>query len=76
MLVLSRHVGEEIVIGGEIRVKIVSLKGSRVRLGIEAPGHIPVLRSELVVYQPDPELAVCATAAESLEYFEHNEHLD
>ena len=59
MLVLSRRLGEEIVIGGNIRVKVVLVKGDRVRLGISAPASVPVDRSEIherraeFEYQPD-----------------------
>lgn len=47
MLVLSRKVGERILIGEEISVTVVRLAGGVVRLGIEAPPHLPVLRDEL-----------------------------
>ena len=49
MLVLSRKVGESILIGDDIVVKIVSKKNGRVRLAIEAPASTKVLRKELVV---------------------------
>jgi len=47
MLVLSRKLGETLVIGGEITVRVVEVKGNTVRLGIDAPRQVPVLRSEL-----------------------------
>lgn len=47
MLVLTRRLGEEIVIGDAIRVKIVLIKGDRVRLGVTAPDSVPVDRSEI-----------------------------
>jgi carbon storage regulator len=47
MLVLSRKRLEQIVIGSEIRITIVKLEGTQVRLGIEAPEHLMVLRAEL-----------------------------
>lgn len=47
MLVLSRKVGEEIVIDGDIRVKVVDISGSRVRLALCAPTHVPIRRNEL-----------------------------
>lgn len=47
MLVLSRKVGEEICIDGVIKVTVLGISGSRIRLGIEAPKHLPVVRSEL-----------------------------
>jgi carbon storage regulator len=47
MLVLSRRPGEEIIINGNIRVTVVSVKGDRVRIGVDAPGDIPVDRAEV-----------------------------
>lgn len=47
MLVLTRRVGEEIIIGDNIRVKIVSIKGDRIRVGIEAPESVSVDRAEI-----------------------------
>jgi carbon storage regulator len=47
MLVLSRHIGEEIVIDGEIRVMVVGVQGKTVRLGVAAPPAIPVYRKEI-----------------------------
>lgn len=47
MLVLSRKVGEELVIDGCIRVAITSIQGDRVRLGITAPPEVPVHRKEV-----------------------------
>jgi carbon storage regulator len=48
MLVLTRHVGEEIVIGGNIRVKVVAMKGRSIRVGITAPPSVSVTRLELL----------------------------
>jgi carbon storage regulator len=47
MLVLTRRQGESIVIDGEIVVTILEIRGSQIRLGIEAPKEVPVLRAEL-----------------------------
>lgn len=47
MLVLSRKVGERIRIGDSVVVTVVRVTGSGVRLGIEAPGELPVIREEL-----------------------------
>lgn len=46
MLVLSRKVNEEIVIGGEVRVKVLKVRGNRVTLGIVAPAAVSVNRPE------------------------------
>ena len=48
MLVLTRRVGEEIVIGGNIRVTVVAVKGNHVRLRITAPSSVAVARQELL----------------------------
>jgi carbon storage regulator len=48
MLVLSRRLGEEIVIGEGIRVTVLGIKGNQVRLGIVAPPDVPVNRLEVV----------------------------
>jgi len=48
MLVLSRKVGERIQLGDDITVTLVKINGNLVRLGIEAPPHMPVVRQELV----------------------------
>ena len=47
MLVLSRGQQETIVIGGDIRVTVVAVKGNKVRLGITAPDHVRVDREEV-----------------------------
>lgn len=47
MLVLSRKVGERILIGPDIAVTVVRVTGGGVRLGIEAPPELPVVREEL-----------------------------
>ena len=47
MLVLSRKVGERIWIGEDISITVVRITGGGVRLGIEAPSEMPVVREEL-----------------------------
>ncbi|MEK6235076.1 MAG: carbon storage regulator [Planctomycetales bacterium] len=47
MLVLGRKVGERVCIGGDVYVTVVSVGGSRVRLGFEAPREISIRREEL-----------------------------
>jgi carbon storage regulator len=53
MLVLTRAVGEEILISGDIRVTVLSVHGQRVRLGITAPLSVQVARQELLDQRPD-----------------------
>lgn len=49
MLVLSRRVGERIWIGENISITVVRLTNGGVRLGIEAPAELPVVREELKI---------------------------
>ncbi len=48
MLVLTRKSGEWIVIGGSITVKVLETQGNQVRIGIQAPPGVKILRQELV----------------------------
>lgn len=59
MLVLSRKAGEAIVLGGNITVYVLGVEGDRVKLGVDAPPEVLVLRSELLrnqypQEQPEP----------------------
>jgi carbon storage regulator len=49
MLILTRRVGETVMIGGEITVTVLDVKRNQVRLGIQAPKEIPVHREEVYV---------------------------
>lgn len=48
MLVLSRKLNEKIVINGDIVITVVKIDRNQVRIGIEAPGHVPVFREEIL----------------------------
>lgn len=54
MLVLSRKLGEKIVINNNIVITVVDIDRGKIRLGIEAPREVPVFRKELL---PPEELA-------------------
>ena len=47
MLVLTRKVGEKLVIGNTIRISVVSIGPGRVKLGIEAPADVTIDREEI-----------------------------
>ncbi|HVP10121.1 MAG TPA: carbon storage regulator CsrA [Phycisphaerae bacterium] len=47
MLVLSRQRDETIMIGDDIEITVVDIRGDKVRLGITAPSHVPVHRKEV-----------------------------
>jgi carbon storage regulator len=44
MLILNRKVNEAILIGEDIRITVIEIRGKQVRLGIEAPAHLSVKR--------------------------------
>lgn len=52
MLILTRRVGEALKIGDDVNVTVVGVKGNRVRLGIDAPRHVPVHRKEILDERP------------------------
>ncbi len=52
MLVLSRKLLESIQIGDDIRIVVVKVERNGVRIGIEAPGHVGIVRGELLEAQP------------------------
>ncbi len=66
MLVLTRRVGEEIVIDNDIRITVVAIKGDKVRIGIDAPPSVRVDRKEVHerrhVSEADAERYLVATA--------------
>jgi len=53
MLILTRRPGESIKIGDNVTITMLDLKGFQVRIGIDAPKDVKILRSEL---QPKPKL--------------------
>lgn len=47
MLILTRKVGEAVVVGRDVKITVLHAKGSQVRLGIDAPPSVPVHREEI-----------------------------
>ncbi len=64
MLVLSRKRLESIVIGEKVKITVLEIKGNHVRLGIEAPSEMGILRGELVVTLPSEDSEEASGAAE------------
>jgi carbon storage regulator len=63
MLVLSRKKTEEIVIGDDISIMVVEIRGDKVRIGIDAPKHIKVHRKEIwLAIQKEPNDEQCVSA--------------
>jgi carbon storage regulator len=48
VLVLTRKVNEKIAIAGGIEVTVLKIEGAQVRLGLQAPSHVRILREEIV----------------------------
>lgn len=65
MLVLSRKESQRIRLGDSIVVTIVKISGDKVRVGIEAPANVLVLRDELEVRTPSVEGAAGSAASEA-----------
>lgn len=55
MLILSRKLGETILVGNNVTLTVVSIGRGKVRLGVDAPRSVPVMRSELLG-RPAPHL--------------------
>lgn len=66
MLVLSRKIGERILIGDKISVTIVKIGHGGVRIGIEAPAEMAVIREELAEELKRTEQALASDQAESM----------
>ena len=62
MLVLSRKQSQQVMIGSDISITIVKIEGNHVRLGIDAPRGVSILRDELVGRESSRESAVTARA--------------
>lgn len=57
MLVVSRKIGERILIGDKIAITVVKVSGGAVRLGVEAPAELAVMREELAIEIEEAEKA-------------------
>ena len=63
MLVLSRRIGESIVIGNEVVVRVIDVRGDQVRIGIDAPRDVQIHREEVFLeLQRENESAATAAA--------------
>lgn len=55
MLVLSRKLGQKIYIGDNVCITVVHIERGKIRLGIEAPRDVPIVRQELLPLEPPPQ---------------------
>ena len=67
MLILARQKDEAIMIGNNIEIKVIEIKGGKVRLGISAPSDIPVHRKEVFDEITDKNLKAAASEIPELE---------
>ena len=65
MLILARKENEEILLGNDIKVVVVSISKSTVKLGIEAPRNTMILRSELANYIKNENIHSTKKASEA-----------
>ena len=63
MLVLTRKAGEQILIGDNIRLTLVRVQGNRVRVGIDAPDSVRVVRGELEPREVEPSSPIDGVTA-------------
>lgn len=70
MLVLTRKAGESVTIDGGVVVRLISVRGNRVRLGISAPPHIGIRRTEAPEWQPQGADASCDVETAAIEFVE------
>jgi len=66
VLVLTRNVGESIVIGDDIIVKVIEVRGDVVRIGVEAPSSVRIYREELYRELVESNRAAAAGPQEAL----------
>ncbi|MCX7031964.1 MAG: carbon storage regulator CsrA [Spirochaetes bacterium] len=66
MLILARRIGESIVIGDQVEVSVVDIKGDQVKLGINAPRAVPVFRLEIYRAIQEENRRAAAAAPDAL----------
>jgi carbon storage regulator len=67
VLVLTRHANQSIMIGHDIVVTVLEVRGDQVRIGIRAPRHVDVHREEVFVALQQANRAAASPSAEALE---------
>lgn len=65
MLILTRRPGERVVIGDEILVTVMGVSGHTVRLGIAAPGGVPIYREEIWLAVKEENRAAAEASADA-----------
>ncbi|MEQ2128568.1 carbon storage regulator CsrA [Caldanaerobacter subterraneus KAk] len=70
MLILTRKIGQSIIIGENVEVKIVSIEEGKVKLGITAPKEVTVLRKELIEVM-DENIKAASVSKEAVKEIEN-----
>ena len=73
MLVLSRKISVSILIGNDIEIVVTQIAGGKVKLGIQAPANVRVLRGELTRTSPPSSTASIPSTLADAEKFEHGQ---
>ena len=66
MLILARRIGESIMIGDQVEISVVDIKGDQVKLGIKAPAQVKVYRREVYAASQEENRAAASAGPQSL----------
>jgi carbon storage regulator len=70
VLILARRIGESIMIGDQVEISVVDIKGDQVKLGIRAPAQVKVYRREVYAAIQQENRAAAAAAPQTLPHLE------
>ncbi|MBB6453625.1 carbon storage regulator [Salirhabdus euzebyi] len=74
MLVLTRKTGESIHVGDEIEVKVLSIDGDQIKLGISAPKNVDIFRSEIYQLIQDENKNASQLSKDVLDFLKNNKN--
>jgi carbon storage regulator len=66
MLILARRIGESIMVGDQVEISVVDIKGDQVKLGIKAPSQVKVYRREVYAAIQEETRAAAAASPQTL----------
>jgi carbon storage regulator len=66
MLILARRIGESIMVGDQVEISVVDIKGDQVKLGIKAPAQVKVYRREVYAAIQEENRAAASASPETL----------
>ena len=66
MLILARRIGESIMVGDQVEISVVDIKGDQVKLGIKAPTQVKVYRREVYAAIQEENRAAATAASQTL----------